>query len=115
MNRDTQPKAQTAFSIHAAAYWAARGAYEKHHAETQAHLADNDPLQSDYDSAYTPLVSAMHAAADAAVRTPALTVAEVFQKIEIFLNEGLHEQDRGEVRELIECLGRDAAKIGGVA
>lgn len=115
MNGEAQPKAQTPFSIHAAAYWAAREAYEKHHSETQAHLADSDPLQSDYDSAYTPLVSAMHATADAAVRTSANTAAEVFQKIEIFLNESLHEQDRSEVRELIECLGRDAAKIGGAA
>src|SRR3546814_4676886 len=68
--------AQTAFSIHAVAYWAARQAYENHRVECQVPLSDDDPRQSDYDSAYTPLVSAMHDAAVAAVHTPAATAAE---------------------------------------
>src|SRR3546814_12540154 len=105
--------AQTAFSIHAVAYWAARQAYENHRVECQVPLSDDDPRQSDYDSAYTPLVSAMHDAAVAAVHTPAATAAEMFKKIEILLNEELHHNDRDSVGELIECLGRDAARIGG--
>lgn len=106
---------QTPFSIHAAAYWIARRSYEEHRDQCQAPLTDSDPLQSDYDSAYTPLVTAMHHAAVAAVETPASTTAEIFKKIEIFLNESLHEDNHETVRSLIEALGRDAAKIGGAA
>lgn len=106
---------QSPFSIHAAAYWAARGAYEKHRDQCQGPLDRDDPLQHDYDSAYAPLVSAMHQAAEAAVRTPAATTAEISAKIEIFLNEELHDQHRSAVRELMECVGRDAAQIGGVS
>ncbi len=54
----------------------------------------------------------MHHAAVAAVETPATTTAEIFKKIEIFLNENLHEDHHETVRSLIEALGRDAAKIG---
>lgn len=106
---------QSPFSIHAAAYWAARQAYENHRVECQVPLAEDSPLQMDYDSAYAPLVGAMHDAAHAAIRVPADSTADMLKKIEIFLNEDLHHDDRDTVRELIECLGRDAAKIGGAA
>lgn len=102
------------FGIHAAAYWAARGAYEKHRDDCRP-VQDDDPLVFDYESAYEPLVSAMHAAAHKAVLTPAATTSEIFQKIEIMMTEDLHDDHRDTVRELIEALGRDAARIGGVS
>jgi hypothetical protein len=105
--------AQTAFGIHAAAYWAARGAYEKH--REQCLPSSDDALMHDYEAAYTPLVAAMHDAAIAAVEASASTTAEIFQKIEIFLTESLHHDEREAVGQLIGCIGRDAARIGGTA
>lgn len=106
---------QTAFSIHAAAYWAARSAYEKHQTECQAVLESGDPLQLDYDKAYTPLVTAMNETAVNAALVPAATTAEIHGKVRIILNEHLHELQRETVLELFEALGRDAARIGGVS
>lgn len=106
---------QTPFTIHAAAYLAARQAYEAHRDECQVPLSSSDPLQCDYDDAYGPLVSAMHATASAAIRVPAASTAEIARKIEIMLKEDLHDDNRETIRELIECIGRDASRLGGVS
>lgn len=102
------------FSIHAAAYWAARGAYEKHRDDCRP-AEGGDPLQFDYEAAYQPLVDAMHIAAEAAVRSPAGTTDEIARKLEIFINEDLHHNERDDVAELLRCVAADAKRIGGAA
>lgn len=105
----------TPFSIHAAAYWAARGAYEKHRDEYHEAVDTSDSLIFDYEAAYGPLVTAMQKTAEAAVGVAATTDAELRAKIEIILNERLHEMGSKAVREFFEVIARDAARIGGVS
>lgn len=104
---------QSPFSIHAAAYWIARESYEKHRDQCQGPLAQDDPLQSDYDDAYTPLVDAMTDSGVNAVRCPVATSAELAQKIEIFAREEMDDYEGS--KELIGLILADAKRIGGVA
>lgn len=105
----------TPFSIHAAAYWAAREAYEKHRDEFHEAIETSDPLTFDYEAAYEPLVTAMQKTAEAAAAVPATTAVELHAKIETILNESLHEMGCKAVRELFEAIARDGARIGGVS
>lgn len=104
---------QSPFSIHAAAYWIARDAYEKHRDQCQSPLASDDPLQSDYDDAYTPLVEAMTDTGVNAVRVPVATSAELAQKIEIFAREEMDDYEGS--KELIAIILADARRLGGAA
>lgn len=104
---------QTRFSIHAAAYWIARRAYEMHRDQCQGLLANDDPLQGDYDDAYQPLVDAMTDSGVNAVRCPVATSAELAQKIEIFAREEMDDYEGS--KELIGLILADAKRIGGAA
>lgn len=106
------PVTAMAFSVHAAAYWAARGAYEKHRDECQPESTES-PLQLPYEAACEPLITAMLDAAQSAVRTPAASTAEIAAKLTIVIEEEMHNNQAA--KELIEFVLADAKRIGGVA
>lgn len=102
--------ARTPFDVHAAAWRAAKQAYEMHYAECRP-AENDDPLHHDVDDASSALVGAMHEAGLAAVRVPSQTVDEVIQKLVIFEKEGLYETDRDTLIELVSFISAEAVRL----
>lgn len=101
----TRPEKQyTPFSIHAAAYWAARTAYDTHRKGCLPAESES-LLMLAYEDAYGTLVGAMHDSAVSAIKTPAANVAEIIEKVAIIDHEGLIH-----VRDLFDFITDDIEK-----